>query len=228
MQNPARSPIIGIHLDQKGVAFKPEYIPRLLADLAGQGINTVLIEYEDTFPFHGIDIAWDRKTLWSENTLRLFRTEALRNKIEIIPLQQCLGHLEYIFRWDACRAFAEDRRYPGTLCLSNPRGKRLLFDMLVQIMAGHPESRYVHLGLDEAHGLATCPKCRRLGGVLDVFVAYLHELCDIVESFGKTPLMWSDMLEDHFSAEPLESIKKRVILAPWDYGANGNLRYSNQ
>src|SRR4051794_38498356 len=50
-------PIIGLHLDLKGVAFRPNYIPQLFADLRSQRVNLVLVEYEDVFPFNGIDIA---------------------------------------------------------------------------------------------------------------------------------------------------------------------------
>jgi hypothetical protein len=219
--HPKPTPIIGVHLDLKGVAFRPGYLPHLLADLAGQGINAVLVEYEDLFPFAGINVVEDRRTLWTEAGLRRFLLLARRHGIEVIPLQQCLGHLEYVFRWDCYRGFAEDRAYPSTLCLSNPRGKALIRDMLAQILSAHPDSRYVHLGMDEAHALATCPQCRKQGDVLDVFVRYLHELCDQVEAAGKTPLIWSDMLEDHFRPEALKGLRERVILCPWDYSANG-------
>lgn len=218
---PQPRPIIGVHLDLKGPAFRPAYIPQLLADLAGRGVNAVLVEYEDLFPFSGVDAVEDRQTLWSAAVLRRFLREAKCHGIEVIPLQQCLGHLEYIFRWDRYRKFAENQAYPSTLCLANPRGKALIRDMLAQVMAAHPDSRYVHLGMDEAHSLATCPRCRRLGDVLDVFVNYLHELCDQVEAAGKTPLIWSDMLEDHFRPGPLKVLRDRVILLPWNYNANG-------
>ncbi len=214
-------PIIGIHLDLKGVAFKPSYIPALLADLAGQGVNAVLVEYEDLFPFTGVDTVEDRQTLWSPAVLRRFLAAAKRLGIEVIPLQQCLGHLEYLFRWERYRPFAENQAYPSTLCLANARGRKLIGEMLAQVMAAHPDSRYVHLGMDEAHGLATCPRCRKLGDALDVFVRYLHELCDQVEAAGKIPLIWSDMLEDHFHPGPLKTLRDRVVVLPWDYSANG-------
>ncbi|MFZ4760220.1 MAG: glutamine-hydrolyzing GMP synthase, partial [Burkholderiaceae bacterium] len=55
--------------------FRPAYIPELLADLAGQGVNAVLVEYEDLFPFTGIDTVEDRPTLWSPAILRRFVLE---------------------------------------------------------------------------------------------------------------------------------------------------------
>jgi len=212
----------GVHLDLKGVAFKPAYIPQLLRDLSRQGVNTVLVEYEDLFPFKGINVAVDPAVTWTTGVLRRFQKEAEANSIEVIPLQQCLGHLEYVFRFKAYRRFAEDKAYPSTLCLSNAGGRKLIVDMLTQMIQAHPKSRYVHIGLDEARGLASCPKCRAKGDVLDTFLSYLNELCDVAESFGRTPIIWSDMLEDHFRMTSFGKLRERVILMPWDYATHGD------
>ena len=56
--------IIGLHLDLKGVQFRPSYIPQLLYDLASQGVNTLLVEYEDIFPFRDIAIDDDKPRVW--------------------------------------------------------------------------------------------------------------------------------------------------------------------
>jgi len=96
--------IVGVHLDLKGVMFRKDYAEELFADLAGQGINTVLVEYEDTFPFDGIELAWDRSACFTGASLRRFLEAAAESGIEVIPLQQCLGHLEYLFRWKRYRS----------------------------------------------------------------------------------------------------------------------------
>lgn len=214
------SAIISVHLDMKGVNFRPGYIPQLMKDLASQGINCVMPEYEDVFPFKGLDLAYDPATVWSKKTLATFRKEAAKNGLEIIPYQQCLGHLEYLFRWNRYKDFAEDKNYPSTLCLTNEKGKALIKDMLRQVIEAHPESRYVNLGMDEAHALVQAAK-NSGRTVLDLFVAHLHELLEIVEGYGKTPIICSDMLEDHFEPGILEGLKDRVVLFPWDYSARG-------
>lgn len=213
-------PIIGVHLDLKGVVFKPDYIPQHLADLASQGVNLVLVEYEDIFPFDGIDIAGDRKVVWSRKTLATFLSEAKKNGIEVMPLQQCLGHLEYIFRWRDLRKHAEDKKYPSTLKLDDKRGRALIVDMLTQIIDAHPDSTYVHLGMDEAHALVVAAKAKGQD-VVDVFLDWLVELCDVCEARGKTPVIWSDMLEDHFKPGVWDAVKDRVVLMPWDYVSAG-------
>ena len=211
--------IIGLHLDLKGVQFRPSYIPQLLYDLASQGVNTLLVEYEDIFPFRDIDIADDKPRVWSRARLKRFLDGAAERGIDVIPLQQCLGHLEYVLRWQRYRGFAEDRAYPGTLCLSSREGKALIADMLRQKIEAHPASRIVHIGMDEAQ-MGRCPKCSKRGA-LEQLIEYLHEICELVESYGCRPAMWTDMIEDHFQPKVFEPFRNRVLLMPWDYGARG-------
>lgn len=223
----APRPIIGIHLDLKGIVPKPEYLPDLMRDLASQGINAVLVEYEDVFPFKGIDLACDPDSAWGKKTLKLFRAEAEKHGIEIIPLQQCLGHLEYVFRWKKYAGMAEDKKYPSTLNLTDVKGKALVKEMLRQIIAAHPESRYVHLGMDEAHGLHQAAE-RLNTPVLTLFIDWLKELLEIVEAAGKTAIIWSDMLEDHFQPGIFDDIKDRVVLCPWDYASKGERGFTGR
>lgn len=214
-------PIIGAHLDLKGCVWKPEYLPQFLSDLAAFKINTLLVEYEDVFPFHGVDIAYDPATVWSAETLARFRAEATSRGIQIIPLQQCVGHLQYVFRWPKYAPLAVDTVQPCTLDLQKPEGKALVREMLRQVMAAHPESRYVHLGMDEAHGLARTAE--RMGvSVIKLLSDYLEELVDLVAAAGKTPIIWSDMLEDHFDQRIVERLRDRVVLCLWDYITAGD------
>ena len=223
-------PIIAYHLDLKGVQIRSNHIPQLLADLAGQGINTVLVEYEDTFPFTPpVRVAWDPKTSFTTVSLRAFIKEANRCGIEIIPLQQCMGHLEYLLRWKRYAGFAQNQDYPSTLRLDKPKARAFVREMLRQVMEAHPDSRFIHLGMDEARNLNESPLVRKRGAVLPVFMEYLEELCDWVEKFGKTPIIFTDMIENHFQVDtPLARFKDRIILMPWDYTARGEWMQQGQ
>ena len=226
MQNskaPSQPTIIGAHLDLKGVQPRQEYLSQYLRDLASQGCNTVLVEYEDIFPFRKpIDVAFDRPTVWSRKQLKQFLDEAAECGIEVIPLQQCLGHLEYVLRWDCYRKFAENTDYPATLKLGGADAKALVLSMLRQVLEAHPESRYIHLGMDEARHLGESPLVQEHGSILKLYLAWLEELCDLVEEYGKTPVIWSDMIEDHYApGAALDALRDRVVLMIWDYGSRG-------
>jgi hypothetical protein len=209
------SPIIGVHLDLKGTVFKPSYIPQLMADLASQGVNAVLVEYEDVFPFEGI-FPETRPEVWDRRTLAKFNAEAKKNGIEVIPLQQCMGHLEYLLCWKRYRKLAENQKYPSTIRVDDDKAVALITNMLVQVIEGHPESQIIHLGMDEAWALHDTAK-RTGKSVLDLYLDHLRILIPIVERAGKTPYIWTDMLEDHFDPKAFDDFRGRVIFGTWDY-----------
>lgn len=214
-----QTPILAAHLDMKGVQFRPTYLPQLLADLAGQGLNAVLVEYEDVFPFQGVDIAGDPQTKWSSETLQSFLAEAAKHELEVIPLQQCLGHLEYVLQWDRYRPYALNDKYPSTIDINNPDAKGLVLAMLRQVIEAHPASRYIHIGMDEAHALTSYAEAHG-DDVSRLFAEHVEELCSICESHGKTPIIFSDMLENYMSEATLhylERLRDRVVICSWDY-----------
>ena len=45
--------IIGIHIDLKAQSMRFEYLLKVLQDMADRGFNTVLLEYQDKFPYWG-------------------------------------------------------------------------------------------------------------------------------------------------------------------------------
>ena len=205
-----------VHIDLKGVVFRPSYIPQLLDDLADQKVNAVLVEYEDIFPFRGIDLAYDKSVVWSPKTLQKFTAHAAKVGIEVIPLQQCLGHLEYALGWDKYRKLSEHREYPSTFRLRDKKARKFLFELLAQMLDAHPESKYIHLGMDEAHGLNDASK-RLKTSALDLYLEHLEAILDFIKPWGKTPMVWSDMLEDRFRSDALLPFKDRMIMCTWDY-----------
>lgn len=220
--NSNQTPIIGVHLDLKGMNFRPAYIPQYLADLASQKINTVIIEYEDVFPFRDLELTTDRSRVWSRATLQIFLREAKRHRLEIIPLQQCLGHLEYLLGWKRYRRFAENRNYPSTLRLADSTAINLVTCMLRQIIAAHPDSRYIHLGMDEAHALPDAAK--RLGrDPLDLFLDHLRVLLPVVETAGKKAMLWGSMIESYFCPGALDEFRGRICLATGSYTPHRDL-----
>jgi hypothetical protein len=93
--------------------------------------------------------------------------------------------------------------------------------LLREMIAAHPESDLIHLGMDEAWPLVAY--ARECGAdPMELFVGWLEELCDLCHEAGKTPFIWSDMLEDHFSegyVGRLQALKEKVVLVHWDYTA---------
>lgn len=210
--------LIAAHLDLKGMRTRASLDASYLDNLRELGINALFVEYEDVFPFRNLRLANDAKTVWSTRRLTSFLRKAQDNGIEIIPFQQALGHLEYVFRWSRYESFVLPG-HPSTLDLWNPVAVDLIDGMLREILAAHPLSRFVFVGMDETRGLVSAAG-QHGRPFLDVFLDRLEAVCAICEEYGKTPLVSADMLEEHLTPAllaRLETFRHRLILVPWDY-----------
>ncbi len=223
---------IAAHLDLKGVQYRHDYYEEYFQNLSRLGYDAVLVEYEDVFPFQSVSLSRYPEELWSPEFLQHFLKLASDAGIEVIPLQQCLGHMEYVFRQPAYRKFSIPGKEPRDLQIALPEAREWFRKMLKEVLAAHTDSRYIHLGMDEARSFAAYARGEGKDP-LDMFLEYLEELCGICAEFGKTPLIWSDMLEDHIAPENIERLKalrEKVILVPWNYFAGikpeGMVRFS--
>ncbi len=209
------------HLDFKGLRQHPSLILERLEMLASWGYQGILVEYEDVFPYRENTFSDRKREIWSPAFLEDFLSTARSCGLEVVPLQQTLGHLEYALRWEVFAKFRVPGEHPGTLNVENPAAREWGSGLLREMLAAHPNARYIHLGMDEAAPLVA--QARKAGKEpLGVFLDYLEQLCRLCEEAGKIPVIWSDMLDDHLTPAALPRIcafRERVILAPWDYEA---------
>ncbi|MEK8126697.1 DUF4838 domain-containing protein [Paenibacillus filicis] len=207
-----------MNYDLRQTYSKPELLHAYLADAARYKINSVLIEYEDKFPFEAYpDLAHPKHAIEAEQLEQLKQT-AFLYFIEIIPLQQSFGHLEYVLRHENYKHLRETEKSTGELCPSKPESFELIKGLLGEIMDRHPDSRYIHLGCDEVYSLCECPDCQeRFEGVRErAFISFLNLLIDHAASRGKTPIFWHDML-DKCPLEELQHLDKRSVAMIWIY-----------
>lgn len=221
------TPKLIAHLDLKGIHLRGSCFDDYLADLKGLGYDAVLVEYEDVFPFRSVSVAMDPDEVWSPQFLNSFLASAKQQGIEIIPLQQCFGHLEYVFRWPDTQQFCLPHgTRPRELNIDSQEAKTWFLRLLREVLEAHPESRFIHLGMDEAVTLT--PYAKATGkNPMDLFLSYLDELCTLCEQFGKHPVIWSDMLEDHIAPDNIETLRSfchRVTLAHWNYSSGDELQ----
>ncbi len=100
------------HLDLKWQHYRFDRYLALLDELAGWGYNTVVLEYENMFPYRCCRRAVHRDA-WTMPQVRRFVQAARVRKIQIIPLIQCFGHLEFALRLPAYRHLAENPDWPS-------------------------------------------------------------------------------------------------------------------
>jgi len=212
----------GVHLDLKGGMAPAEYWQETIRLLAHFKTNAVLVEYEDKFPYQSHPDIVAEDALTREELDAILRT-ARDHFVEVIPLLQCLGHVEYILRhpcYDALRESGEMTQF----CPLHEGSLPLFCELADEVMDAHPDARWFHLGADEAWLLGDCPLCRQHvaeHGKLDLFLGYVNRAIAHVRDRGLTPIIWDDMIQRNLDEKGLELLPEDVVLCDWFYRQRG-------
>lgn len=207
-------PVRGVHLDLKYVMHRKDYLMRWLDTLADYKVNTLLLEYEDKFPYRCHPVL-RHPLAFTEAELTAFLAKARGLGIRVVPLIQNLGHVEYILKHEQ---FAHLRRngwfteYDST----KPEVMPLIREILDDVMRFHGEDEWFHVGGDECFSLhkETKEVAAKLYG------DHMTKVLEHVVSRGKRPLIWQDMIAS-VPPGPREELLRRIpqntILCHWQY-----------
>ncbi|ELT96467.1 hypothetical protein CAPTEDRAFT_169426 [Capitella teleta] len=233
-----------VHLDLKGAPPKLSYLQEIIPLMHRWGVTGLLVEYEDMFPYSGEiqEIACANayrlqlshlKSSWfssfffhSVAELNRLLEIARRHDMIVIPLTQTFGHFEFVLKHDKWHKLREVPISPLTLCPLNEGSLSLLYEMMDQILALHPDSKWLHIGADEVYHIGICPACaahmrENSLSLPEMFLSHIRRLLDYLREKHPNiqPIMWDDMLR----AADLAFIQKSNIgnlVEPmvWFYG----------
>lgn len=207
-----------VYLDFRTQVMTPDAMKELARKAADDGMNAVVVEWEASFPFEENAVLCNRFA-FSRSEVRAFIDCCAELGLDVIPVQNCFGHAEYILRHPRYAALKEDRKDCSQVCpLKADLAEPLFRSIFGEIAALHP-SPYIHIGCDETRLLGHCPACRKkVGeqGVSALYVDYVVRMCRIVAELGKTPMIWADILLKH--PEAIDRLPKEVVIVDWNYG----------
>ncbi|XP_069065829.1 hexosaminidase D-like [Pleurodeles waltl] len=220
-----------VHLDLKGAAPKVSYFEQVFPLFAKLGANGLLIEYEDMFPFHGDLEILRSPYAYSEQDIKKILHLAEINRLKVVPLVQCFGHMEFVLKHDKYKHLREVEKYPNSL---NPHAVEtlpLVTSILQQVLDKHPQKTWVHIGADEVFSLGEGhdSKSWMNSNNGDLGKMYLNHIQKVVSFLtarykGVQLLMWDDMLrwikEDTIKES---AITKHAAPMIWLYGAEMDL-----
>jgi hexosaminidase len=210
--------IKGFHVDLRIQATPMTALRRLASDLADFGLNALLIEWEATYPYDK-HVVISNEYAYTREEVRSFISYCARLGIQVIPLQQCFGHVEYILRHERYTALRESHKDLCQVCPLKDNGAYQLFgELLADLASAHP-SQYIHIGGDETYLLGHCPLCHAKAerdGKSRLYVDYFKGIAQSVVRLGKRPLVWADMLLKHPAA--VGAMPKETIFVDWNYG----------
>ncbi|MGM9785647.1 MAG: family 20 glycosylhydrolase [Candidatus Cryptobacteroides sp.] len=197
-------------------------LKQLAKEVAGLGMNTMLLEYEATFPFDGHATLKNRYAFTKEEIKELV-DYCTGLGLDVIPLQNCMGHSQYILRHDRYAELREDAKDMSQVCpLKIDEAVKTFTEIFREVAALHP-SKYFHIGCDETFLLGSCPDCSAYSekyGKSKLFVEYVKAMCNIVREMGKTPIIWADIILKH--PENLNELPDDLIYMDWNYGWDVN------
>ena len=211
-------PVRGVHLDLKGTPPTFERLLRLLEVFAACRYNAVLVEWEDTFPWTA-EMAFRCETCYTPQQVVAFRDAAAGLGIEVVPLVQCLGHMETAL---GPPAYAALREVPHQADVLNPlaEGARELVQSMVEdVLVAFPDLKHFHLGGDEAWSFGTHPETKAFiaeHGKGALYLRHVEPILDKLNARGVRPILWHDMMKD-WQPEALRRLAEKADLCVWGY-----------
>ncbi|XP_028669657.2 beta-N-acetylhexosaminidase [Erpetoichthys calabaricus] len=224
------SPLRLVHLDLKGAALKVSYLEQVFPLLSTLGATGILLEYEDMFPFEG-DFAMLRSPhAYSIEDVEKIQQLAELNKLEVIPLIQTFGHLEFVLKHEKYWSFREFQRFPNSLNPHHPESLGLVKAILSQVLDRHRKAKWIHIGADEVfhlgEGIDSKNWLRNNNGNLgQMYLNHVKEVSAFVVE--KYPWMGVILWDDMMRRTSIDLIKESGITrfaAPmiWQYGEQLN------
>jgi hypothetical protein len=184
-----------------------EDFKRILRLLARYKINLYTPYMEDVLHLKSHpDIGEGRGKLTPEEVKQIV-DEARKCNIRVMPTFSLIGHQENLLQLPNYRHLAaEVFQEPSSLNPANPKVREYLKDAIADVAELFP-CEYFHMGFDEVIGVKP-----------DDVLAHANWCADQVLSHRKTPVMWVDMIYNHYGYDAIKRLKPEIIGVNWYYG----------
>lgn len=209
--------IVGIHLDLKYLMPRKAYLLAWVRELPELGINTLLLEYEDKFPYRKYPFLQVKDAFTPDEVRQLLDT-AHEAGLRVIPLVQTISHLEFALGHPQLAHLREAPEIPTQICPSHPDAVAFVHDLLDEVLAYHDDDEWIHLGADEAWFLGHCETCSKRAGndKVGLWMEHTRGMCEYVMQRGKRPMVWDDTFWK--APDRLGELPDDVMLCAWNYG----------
>ncbi|XP_057308314.1 hexosaminidase D-like [Hydractinia symbiolongicarpus] len=229
VQQVTTKPFVGlklVHFDLKGAPPKVDYLIKVMQLSKSYGANGFLIEYEDMFPWKGDLRMLAQKNAYSEKDIKHLLKSAKEQDLIVIPLVQSFGHLEFVLKHKTFSHLRANKEITNSVSALNNGSVGLVKSLIDQIIALHPDSKYIHLGGDEVWNMKTCDQC--LSSNMTDTELFKHHMIPLFK-YSQTkknfngeklqPIIWDDMMRK-WSVKDLKEMSKYVTPMVWAYVAN--------
>lgn len=213
----------GFHLDLRVQVMKLPALKKFAKQLKDNGMNTLIMEWEATYPFQNHPLI-PNQFAYSREEVKEFVGYCEGMGIDVIPLQQSFGHVEYILRHYRYKDLREDQKdYSQINPLKEDLAKELFTDLFKDMISTH-QSDYIHIGGDETYLLGHSKESQKKVAEVGkgrLYGDYIKLLCELVVSLGKKPVLWADIALKYPDA--LKGLPKETVFVDWNYGWDINM-----
>ncbi|KAM4844341.1 LOW QUALITY PROTEIN: hexosaminidase D [Thomomys bottae] len=217
-----------VHLDLKGAPPKISYFSEIFPLFHALGANGLLIEYEDMFPYDGQLRLLRATHAYSPAEVAEILRLARLSELEVIPLVQTFGHMEFVLKHAAFAHLREVTRFPNTLNPHEAESLALVGAMADQVLELHRGARWFHIGCDEVYYLGEGQASKqwlqqKQNSHAKLCLSHVGAVASHVRARhpGTRVLVWDDMLRDmppdQLTASAVPQLVDPVL---WDYGAD--------
>jgi hypothetical protein len=185
--------------------------------LASWKVNQLQLYSEHTFAYREHEIVWRDASPMSAEEIRELDAYCADRHIELVPNQNCLGHME---RWLRHDPYAHLAMEPGpdnanptrartTIEPTHPETLPLIRGLMRELLPNFASTRYVQVGLDEPWEMS---KDR-----IDDYLAWVRALRSMPEIDGREMLIWGDILAGN--PDWIDALPDGVTVCEWGYDA---------
>ncbi|RVE59273.1 hypothetical protein OJAV_G00187010 [Oryzias javanicus] len=219
-----------VHLDLKGAPPRMEYLQKLIQVFSRLGVQGLLVEYEDMFPYGGALqlLQATAQPAYSREEVLVLQDWAGSAGLEVIPLVQTFGHMEFVLKHPRMLRLREVPHCLGTLNPHQEEAVQVVLEMLRQVVELHPGVKTLHIGADEVYLLGEGEESGRWLAspgrrVEQLFLDHVTKVAKAVKEAwpDMTIIMWDDMMRG-MSPETLKACGLVGLVEPmlWDYNPN--------
>ena len=218
----------GFYLDiTRGRIPTIETLKELVDTMAYFKLNMLQLYVEHVFPFKEYDGIYQKFGYISAEETKELDDYCYENYIELVPSLSCFGHLYELLQSDKYKHLCELENYEPsaiywcermghhTIDATNEESINLIKSLIDQYMPLFRTDKF-NICCDETMDLGYGRNKGKDKG--ELYFSFVKKIIDYVESKGKTPMMWGDIITQHPDFIP--KLSENVIFLSWRYDAN--------
>ena len=207
-------------------------LKQLVDILARFDYNQFQLYTEHTFAYSAHKAVWENASPLTPEEIRELDLYCVMHGIELVPNQNCFGHMERWLTKPGYNHLAElpkggaplpwggFKKDPTTLCPTDPASLEFVDGLLGELLPNF-ESRLVNIGCDETfdlRGNGRSAAAVKEKGEGRVYLDFLLKVADLARKRGKRPMFWGDIILKH--PELVGELPKDMIALDWGYEGN--------